>query len=245
MSDAPPPAPPRRRTWRRLIPVGVVMLAAAGVYASGLHAYLSLETLRSQRANLQDFVADHPTASLGAYVAAYILAVVLSLPGSIFLTLTGGFLFGMWLGAAATWFAATVGASAIFLAARTAFGSTLKNRAGGFVAKLERGFRRNAFSYLLSLRLMPAAPFFIVNLVPAFLNVSIRDFVAATALGIVPGTLVYVSIGAGLGAVFDAGQTPSLSLFARPELLVGLVGLAGLSLAPVLFRRKAGERRGD
>jgi uncharacterized membrane protein YdjX (TVP38/TMEM64 family) len=219
------------------------MLGAAGVYISGLHQYLSLETLRLQRANLQDFVADHPAASLGVYMTAYVVAVVLSLPGSLFLSLTGGFLFGMWLGAAATWFAATVGATAIFLAARTAFASALKARAGGFIAKLERGFRRNAFSYLLSLRLMPAAPFFIVNLVPAFLNVRARDFVAATALGIIPGTLVYASIGAGLGAVFDAGQTPSLSLIARPEILVGLIGLASLSLAPVFFRKRTAERQ--
>ena len=206
MSDPQNPPAGGRRTWRRLIPVAAVMLAAAGVYASGLHQYLSLDTLRLQRANLQDFVADHPAASVGVYMAVYVVAVVLSLPGSLFLSLTGGFLFGMWLGAAATWFAATAGATVIFLVARTAFGSALKARAGGFIAKLERGFRRNAFSYLLSLRLMPAAPFFVVNLVPAFLNVKTRDFVAATALGIIPGTLVYASIGAGLGAVFDAAH---------------------------------------
>jgi len=243
--DDPAPAPPRP-LWRRLLPLLAIAAGMALVFATGLHRYLSLEALRQHRDWLQDAVALRPLAAAAAYLGIYIVAVALSIPGALFLTLAGGFLFGIWLGTALTVAGATLGATALFLAARTAVGGLLRARAGSFVARMEAGFRANAFSYLLVLRLVPVFPFFVVNLVPAFLGVPLGVFVAATLLGIVPGTLVYASVGNGLGAVLAAGGAPDLGLVLQPEVLGPLLGLAALSLLPVAVKRlRRGPAAGD
>ncbi len=160
-----------------------------------------------------------------------------SLPGGLVATLTGGFLFGTWLGGAATVIGATVGASILFLAAKTAFADLLRDKAGPAIARMEEGFRQNAFSYLLFLRLVPVFPFWLVNLAPAFLGVTLRTFIGATFLGIIPGTFVFASLGNGLGAIFDAGGTPDLHLLRQPQIVGPLIALAVLSLLPVFIRR--------
>jgi uncharacterized membrane protein YdjX (TVP38/TMEM64 family) len=229
-----------RINWRRWLPLAAILAALAAAYALGFHQYLSLERLQAERAELQAFVAAHFLAALLLYMLIYTAAVAVSLPGAVFLTLTGGFLFGPWLGGAATVIAATIGATCIFLAARTALADALRARAGGWLARLERGFRENAFNYLLALRLFPGAPFFIVNLVPAFLGVKLRDFFFATLIGIIPGTFVYASVGNGLRAAFDiAGANPAetaRALLLSPAILWPIVGLIALSLLPVLVR---------
>ena len=141
-----------------------------------------------------------------AYIGLYIVAVALSLPGAAFLTVAGGFLFGLAVGASAAVVGATVGATIIFLVARTALGEPLLRRAGPRAEQLAKGFREDAFSYLLFLRLVPAFPFFLVNLVPAFAGVRLRPFLAATALGIIPAALVYAFAGTGLDSVITAQQ---------------------------------------
>jgi len=132
---------------------------------------------------------------------------------------------------------ATAGAVLLFLIARTALGEPLRARAGPWLSKMADGFRADAFNYLLVLRLVPIFPFWLVNLVPALLGVPLSTFALATAIGIVPGSLVYASVGAGLGVVLERGEEPDLGLLFEPAVLLPLLGLAALALLPVAWRR--------
>lgn len=231
-------------TLRRLLPLGLVALALALVLASGVHEALSFESLRRHRGALLDLVAARPVAAALLYVLLYALAVALSVPGALILTLAGGFLFGTVPATALVVVGATLGAVLLFLVARTALGGTLRARAGPWLARMAEGFNRDAFSYLLVLRLVPVFPFWLVNLVPALLGVRLSTFALATAIGIVPGSLVYASVGAGLGAVFDRGGEPDLGLILEPRVLLPLLGLAALALVPVAWRRFKGGAAG-
>lgn len=231
-------------TLRRLLPLGLVGLALVLVLATGAHEALSFESLRRHRGALLELVAARPVAAALLYVLLYALAVALSVPGALILTLAGGFLFGTVLATALVVVGATLGAVLLFLIARTAVGEPLRARAGPWLAKMAHGFNRDAFSYLLVLRLVPVFPFWLVNLVPALLGVPLSTFALATAIGIVPGSLVYASVGAGLGAVFDRGGEPDLGLILEPRVLLPLLGLAALALVPVAWRRFKGGAAG-
>jgi uncharacterized membrane protein YdjX (TVP38/TMEM64 family) len=215
-------------------------------FALGLDRYLTFDQLREHRETLSAFVAANPVASMVLFILVYTVAVALSVPGAAILTLTGGFLFGIWEGTAAVVIGATAGATALFLATRFVLGDALRAKAGPWLAKwlakMEAGFNEDALSYLLVLRLIPAFPFFIVNLVPAFLGVSLRTFVIATFLGIIPGTFVFASIGAGLGSIFDSMQEFSLKGALTPQVITALVGLALLSLLPVAYKKIKARR---
>ena len=228
---------------KRFGPLILVALAVAVVLASGLADHLSLVELKARRDQLQGFVALHPALSFGLYILIYIAVVSLSLPGALVMTLSGGFLFGPWLGAAAASSGASLGAAVIFLVCRTAVGDSLRGKAGSTIAKIEEGVRRDAFSYILTLRLIPVMPFWLVNLAAGFVNIPLRTFLAATVLGILPGSLVYSGLGAGLGEVFASGQEPNLRVIFEPHVLLPLVGLGLLSLLPVVLRRfrKSGD----
>jgi uncharacterized membrane protein YdjX (TVP38/TMEM64 family) len=228
---------------KRFGPLILVALAVAVVLASGLADHLSLVELKARRDQLQDFVALHPALSFGLYILIYIAVVSLSLPGALVMTLSGGFLFGPWLGAAAASSGASLGAAVIFLVCRSAVGDSLRGKAGSTIAKIEEGVRRDAFSYILTLRLIPVMPFWLVNLAAGFVNIPLRTFLAATVLGILPGSLVYSGLGAGLGEVFASGQEPNLGVIFEPHVLLPLVGLGLLSLLPVVLRRfrKSGD----
>jgi uncharacterized membrane protein YdjX (TVP38/TMEM64 family) len=236
------PSPPARFSVRRLLPLAALALAVAAVFAFDLDRYLTFDALRENRAALTGFVAANGVLASAAYVLIYAAAVALSLPGGAVLTIGGGFLFGTVVGGALVVLAATVGATLLFLIAKTALGDPLRARAGPFLQKMEAGFQENALSYLLVLRLIPLFPFFIVNLVPAFLGVSLRTYVLATFVGIIPGTLVYASVGAGLGSVFDRAQQFSPSSILTPQIAVALVGLAMLALLPVVYRKLRARR---
>jgi uncharacterized membrane protein YdjX (TVP38/TMEM64 family) len=246
VTDAPSPPHRPASLLARFAPLAAIAALLAAAFALGLHKQLSLEALRDNRVALEHFVAAHLVAAAALYMLAYALAVAISLPGALFLTLAGGFLFGTWLGGGATVIAATIGATAIFLAAKTAFGDALRARAAGWLKRFEQGFGDNAFNYLLALRLFPGAPFFIVNLAPAFLGVSLRDYFFATLIGVIPGTLVYSAVGAGLRAAFEAGTavdpaSAARGLFFSPAVIGPVIGLIALSLLPVLAKalRKA------
>jgi uncharacterized membrane protein YdjX (TVP38/TMEM64 family) len=228
---------------KRFGPLILVALAVAVVLASGLADHLSLVELKARRDQLQGFVALHPALSFGLYILIYIAVVCLSLPGALVMTLSGGFLFGPWLGAAAASSGASLGAAVIFLVCRTAVGDSLRGKAGSTISRIEEGVRRDAFSYILTLRLIPVMPFWLVNLAAGFVNIPLRTFLAATVLGILPGSLVYSGLGAGLGEVFASGQEPNLRVIFEPHVLLPLVGLGLLSLLPVVLRRfrKSGD----
>lgn len=226
---------------RRFLPLAAVVAAIGLAWGLGLGDYLTLDQLRAHHRTLTGLVATHPLAAPLAYLALYTAAVAVSLPGAVLLTITGGFLFGATLGTTLTVIAATTGATLIFLAARSAFGGLLRGRAESALGRMEAGFRRDAFSYLLVLRLVPLFPFFIVNLVPAFLGVGLGTYVGATLIGIVPATLVYTLAGCGLGSILESGGEFSLKSVLTPEMLAALLGLALLALVPVVYKRFAGR----
>jgi len=236
--DAPRPA----LSWQRLLPLGVLAAGLAAFFLFGLDDYLTFETLRDHRAWLLQQVADSAVLTSLAFVAIYIVVVAFSLPGGAVMTITGGFLFGQWLGTLYVIAAATVGATILFLAARTALGDLLRARAGPFLKKMEAGFQENALNYLLVLRLIPLFPFFIVNLVPAFLGVSLRTYVVATFVGIIPGSFVYATVGAGLGSIFDAGEEFTAASILTPQIVTALIGLAILALLPVVYKKVKAKR---
>jgi uncharacterized membrane protein YdjX (TVP38/TMEM64 family) len=231
--------PPRR--LGRFLPLLLLLLLAAAVFALGLDDYLSFEALAEHRAALLAFVAAHPLAAPALFWLVYLAAVALSVPGAVWLTLASGFLFGTLLGGLIAITAGTLGAIAIFLIARTAIGDVLKRKAGPWLGRMERGFNENALSYLLLLRLVPIFPFWLVNIAPAFLGVPLRTFALATFVGIAPATMVFAGIGNGLGAVFEQGGRPDLGVIFRAEILLPLLGLALLALVPVAYKRWKGR----
>jgi len=235
--DEPPATPVSiSSAWVRFWPLALLAMGFGLFFAMGLQRFVTLDALRDNRAALSDWVAAHYLAAVLVYIGAYALMAALSLPGGLIATLTGGFLFGTLVGGLATVVGASLGATILFMAARTAFADLLRARAGSAIARMEAGFSKNAFSYLLFLRLVPVFPFWLVNLAPAFLGVRPSTFMGATFVGIIPGTFVFASLGAGLGVVFEAGGTPDLHLLSQPRVIGPLLALAALSLLPVLYR---------
>ena len=223
---------------RRLAPLGLLVAAWIVFMLAGGHRYLTFAALAENRDWLYSLVRDWGFLAAFAYIATYAVLVALSVPGAAILTIGGGFLFGTWVGAACAVIGATLGATAIFLAARAGLGG-LAQRAGRFVGKLEAGFRADAFNYLLVLRLVPIFPFWLVNLVPALVGVRLPTFMLATFLGIIPGAFVYASLGNGLGSVI---AEPDLGIVFKPSVLGPIIGLAFLALLPVGYRRWRGKK---
>lgn len=241
-----PDAAPRTSSssrWRRLALPAVLLAVAAAVYFSGAHRWLSFATLKEHRAFLQAMVESNGVLAAVGFIGVYAAAVALSVPGAVILTVTGGFLFGSLLGTALAVTGATLGAMVFYLAARTVLAGFLEARAGGAVRRLEAGFRENALSYLLVLRLVPLFPFWLVNLAAAVLRVPWPTYLVGTFAGIIPGAFVYAQVGAGIGSVLDRGGEPSLAGALTPQVLLALLGLAVLSLVPVACKRVRAGRR--
>lgn len=238
---------------RRFAPIAVIVLAMVAVFATGAHRHVSLETLVRHRMAIEAFITGHAVAAVAAFMAIYIVAVALSLPGAVFLTIAGGVLFGTLVGGLATVVSATIGATIVFMVARSACGETLVRRAGPLACKLADGFRADAFSYLLFLRLVPAFPFFLVNLAPALVGVKLSTFIAATAIGIVPATFAFAFLGSGLDSVIAAQEVTyraclasgrgdcalqfDIGMIATPRLLAALATLGAIALIPVIVKR--------
>ena len=222
---------------RRFGPLALVAALVIAAFASGVTRHLSLHELRARHLELEALVKAHPLAALGAYVLTYTLVVALSLPAALVMTLTGGLLFGAWVGGGAAALGCTLGAAILFLICRTAAGDVLKARAGPTAAKIEAGVRRDAFSYILILRLVPVMPFWLANLALGFIDIPLRVFVAASFLGIAPVSLIYAGLGSGLDHLFAHHQRPDLHLVMHANILLPLLGLAILSLAPIAWRR--------
>ncbi len=225
------------KTSKRIFVLGLFVSGLAAFVYFDLGAYLSYAALAENEEFLRRTVAAHHLPAAAAYVGIYILAVALSLPGAIWLTLSGGLLFGVWLGGALAVLGAGTGAAVMFLMAKYVLGDTLRSRFGSRLAKLEAAFNRDAWSYLLVLRLLPIFPFFLVNLGSALIGVRFLVFALTTYVGIIPGAFVYASIGNGISVLLRQGTQPDLSLIGRPEIFGPLVGFAVLALAPVIWRR--------
>jgi uncharacterized membrane protein YdjX (TVP38/TMEM64 family) len=239
-----PDAPARKPfQWRRLWPLAVLALGLLAAKLTGLDAYLSFDNLQQNRTVLVDWVDRWGMLAVLVYAGIYIAVVAFSLPGGAVMTIAGGFLFGQIWATAYVVVAATVGATLVFLAAKTSLGDQLAAKAGPWLAKMRAGFAENAMSYMLFLRLVPVVPFFVANLAPAFLGVGLRTYVTATLIGIIPGTFVFASFGAGLGAIFDRGESFSTSAVLTPEILTGLIGLGVIALIPAVYKKIKGKRR--
>ena len=223
----------------------LVILVVAGLGAFFLSDYLSFDTLRDNREALIDFRDDNYLLTVLIFVTVYILIVGFSLPGGTIATLTGGFLFGTVFGVLFNVTGATIGAAVIFLAARYGFGETLGAKmegSKGAVKKIKDGIDENQWSMLFIIRLVPIVPFFMANLIPSFMQVPLHRFVISTFFGIIPASIVFTSIGAGLGEVFAAGETPNLGIIFEPHILLPILGMAALSLVPVVLKAVTGKK---
>lgn len=231
-----PQAAKPRLTFAKLLPFLILIAGFVAFRALGLQQYVSFELLEQNRQALTQWVADHNIEAVVYFILIYATTTAFSLPFASLLTIAGGFLFGTAFGGIWSIIGASSGATILFLAAKTGLGEWLRARFGARMKAMEEGFRANAFSYLLVLRLVPLFPFWLVNLAPAFLGVGLGTFVLATVIGIIPGAFVYASIGTGLNALIDAGQKPDFGMILKPEFLIPILGLALLALIPVAYR---------
>lgn len=228
---------------RRLPLIIIVIVAILG--AIFLRDYLTFDALSENREALLGFRDANYLLTVLLFVGAYVVIVGFSLPGATVATLTGGFLFATFPGALFNVTGATLGATAIFLAARWGFGAKLGEKlegSEGIVKKIKDGIDENQWSMLFLIRLVPAVPFFMANLIPSFLEVPTRRFVISTFFGIIPGTVVYTSVGAGLGEVFARGETPNLGIIFEPFIIGPIIGLCVLAALPIIIKAVRGKK---
>jgi uncharacterized membrane protein YdjX (TVP38/TMEM64 family) len=230
--------------WKRYAPlIAIATVALVGAFT--LRDYLSFETLAANREALTTFRDTNFLLTAGLFMLAYVVIVGFSLPGATIATLTGGFLFGVFPGALFNVMAATVGATLIFLAAQYGLGDKLAAKmetSDGAVRRIKDGIDENQWSMLFLIRLVPAVPFFVANLVPALVGVPLYRFIVSTFLGIIPGGVVYTSVGAGLGEVFERGETPNLGIIFEPHILLPILGLCVLAALPILLKAVRGKK---
>lgn len=222
---------------KKWIPLFIIIVLMAIAYFSGILRYFSFDTLKMHRQALVALVSAHWFLSSLLFILLYIVVAALSLPIGVFISLIGGFLFPQPYSTLYIVIGATIGASLIFLAARTALGDLLKKKAGGLLTKIETGFRENGVSYLLFLRLVPLFPFWLVNIAPAFLGVSLRTFVWTTFVGIIPGSFVFAQAGEGLGAILDSGEGFSLKGIFNWQVRIALIALGIFALIPIVVKK--------
>jgi len=220
-----------------LLPIATLGILLILAVIFGWTDYVSLDSFRAHQIEIVKFIQSKYYLSVLIFIGLYVFSTALSIPGALILTMMGGYLFGAFLGALFSLIGAIVGASILFIAARSAFGELLKPKIGSSIERMRNELTKNAFFYLLFLRLTPVFPFFVVNIAPAFLNISFSKYFSASFLGMIPGAAVYALMGSGLNKtlVTDDGfdKIPNVSL----EFLAGLVGLAVLSLVPIVIRR--------
>ena len=230
--------------WLKRLPlIAIAIVAAIGAFT--LRDYLSFQALADNREALLAFRDANYLATVLVFITTYVVIVAFSLPGATIATLTGGFLFATFPGALFNVTGATLGATAIFLAARWGFGERLGARlegSGGMVKRIKDGIDENQWSMLFLIRLVPAVPFFVANLVPALVGVPLYRFIVSTFLGIIPGGVVYTSVGAGLGEVFERGETPNLGIIFEPHILLPILGLCVLAALPILLKAVRGKK---
>lgn len=215
--------------------LGVLLLASFLFFYFHLYDYLTVTTLKYYQVEAKAWTQLHYGLSVSLYIILFALLIACAIPCATFLTLLGGFLFNA-IAILYAEFSITLGGVILYLAVRTAVGSRIAARRSGWIKKIESGFKQNAFNYLLTLRLVPIFPCWISNISAGILNVPIKTFIAATALGILPSTIIYVLAGKGLDRILMDDKTPLLNLIFTPSVLLPLLGLAALSLFPVIYK---------
>lgn len=232
-----PPKSESKSSLKNYIPLAVLVVGLALFFVLDLDNHMTFETLRDNRDQLRDYVSTYPVWSSLLIGAIYAVVIAFSLPVGVVMTLAAGFLLGPWKATLVVVVGATIGAIAVFMAARSAFGAGLRSKAGPFLGKLEAGFNENAMNYLLVLRLIPLFPFWLVNIVPAMLNVRLKTYAVATFIGIIPGTFAFADFGNGLGVVFDNGLDPDLDMVLDWQVMRPLIALSLVSLLPVGYKK--------
>ena len=234
---------PARPVLRHLPLIVIAVVAVIG--AITLRDHLSFQALAENREALIAFRDAHYLTTVLAFIAAYVVIVAFSLPGATIATLTGGFLFATFPGTLINVTGATLGAICLFLAARWGLGARLAARmdsADGAVKRIKEGIDNNQWEMLFLIRLVPAVPFFVANLVPALVGVPLSRFAITTFLGIIPGAIVFTSVGAGLGEVFARGETPDLGIIFTPAILFPILGLCVLAALPIVIKALRGQK---
>jgi len=219
------------KTILRFIPLVILISAICAAYTFDLHTYLSLEQIQAQKEQFKDYIDAHPILSPLLFVGIYALCVALSLPIATLLTLLGGFLFGLVQGTLLVVTGATIGATILFIIAKTSLGTTLREKAGKLYEKIEGNMKENAVGYLLFMRLVPLFPFVAVNVVPALFNIPLRIFVLTTFFGIIPGSAVYVYFGQQLGEI------NTLSDLISPKVLLAFGLLGVFAILPTFYKQ--------
>jgi len=235
-----PKEAPRSLAVSRFIPLGLLVIAGVSFMLLGGHRYATFASLADNKEWLCQAVTKSGAKGVLLFIVAYAGFVALSVPGAAFFTIAGGFLFGPWLGASYAVIGATLGATVVFLAARVGLAGLIA-RAGPSIRLFEAGFRDNALSYLLVLRLVPIFPFWLVNLAAGAVGLRLWVYVLATFFGMAPTSFIYASLGNGLGEVLAQGRHPDLGVLFRPSVLLPILGLAALALLPVLYKRRRGK----
>ena len=216
---------------QKIWPIILLIVIAVVIYGSGFTGYLDFETLREKKSSLNNFIDQNMLIAVLIFTASYICIAALSLPFASFMTIASGFLFGTIIGTIATVTGATIGATILFLIAKSSFGAILRKKANTLYNKIKEEMNENAVSYLLFLRLVPLFPFFLVNIMPAFFDITLRTYIWTTALGILPGTLIYVNVGRSLETV----DNPADLVSGRILIALGLLGC--VALLPAIYRR--------
>lgn len=224
----------------RLTPLLLLLIVGLGFVAAGVPRYLHLATLREHDAALRGFVRDHRIEALAVFATAYAVVTACCLPGVTLLTLAGGYLFGMWAGASGSVAGGAGGAVVVYLAIRTSVGPALRDRAkrsGGRLKAIIDGVGDRAFSYILTLRLFPFVPFWLVSVGAALAGAPLKAYAMATLVGIMPVTFIYSAIGAGVARMVARGGTPGAHLLLEPAVVAPLAALGLLSLGMGLVLR--------
>jgi len=266
MTQPDAPAAKAKFSLVRLLPLAAIAAIIAAAVYFDVGQYLSFRYIAEQQGALLGFVAENLLFAVLIYMAFYVTAVAASLPGASLMTILGGFLFGVFLGPPVVVVSATIGATVIFLIAKTALGDYIAGRAGGTLQRVIDGFNEDAASYLLFLRLVPIFPFWLVNLAPAFAGVKARTYVLTTFFGIIPATTAYTLVGGGLGSILsnaqadpayqaalageaageiEAGSTPlpiELGDFVTTEIIVAAAALGVVALIPPVLKRLRGRK---
>jgi len=227
---------PTRWTPWRLWPLLLIAAAMTLFFALDLQRYVSLSMIQARHQEWQAYVQAHFALALGIFFVGYIGIIALSIPISTWVTLGGALFFGAAVIIPTVVCAATIGATLTFFAARTSIGDLLERRAGPWFVRLEKGFQRDQWSYMFFLRVTPVFPFFVVNLVPAFLGVSPTCFIVATFFGVMPVTAVFALTGASISDALEAGSAITIANILSPKIIAALIGLGTLAITPVVYR---------
>ena len=222
---------------KKFLPLIVIVILSLIAWYFGLYKYFSFEKIREHLQVIELYVHAHQILSVLIFAGLYVIVVVLSLPVATFMTITAGILFGQILGTSCVVISATIGATLLFISTKMASSGLMQKKAGPWIKKMQAGFKENALSYLLTLRLIPLFPFFAINIVAALLQIPLRTFFFGTLFGIIPGSFVYVSIGVALQDVIKQPNFSAYSIAVQPKILIALTGLGILSLLPVLYKR--------